>query len=304
MNHSGASPSVSASEIIRAELFDSGLHPKTIGLSGALDASSWRLVHLERGNAEILEAQTAFRLVAPAIMIQPWTSEHRLRISAGARGSHVLLGSTALFNAIGHRPESGELRALTETRALVALGDKAGLRDTVSGLVQGILREVAGGGAASRTVVEALLRVLLIEFWREQGAAQVGQRTGQSGRQLMARFNSLVEVHFRDRWTVARYAEALGISADRLNDICRREGGRAPREIIVARTLVEARLLLKNSLHSIDQVAGLLGFTSAAHFNRFFKAAEGVPPGRFRQAQQNVPPQPTQKQGAALFEWP
>ena len=285
-------------------MIDTGLHPKTVGIAGAVDGPSWRLAYLERGHAEISRGAQAFRLDAPAALLHSWTPEHRLRISAGAAGALLLIGSTALANAIGHRPESADLRFLVERRALIGLTDREGLREAVAQPFAGILRELAEGGAASRSVIEALLRVLLIQFWREQGSARAGEAAGQSGRRLIVQFNNLVEVHFRDRWSVARYASALGVSADRLNDVCRRVRGRTPRAIIVARTMTEARLLLATSFHSIDQIAGLLGFSSAAHFNRFFKAEEGIPPGRFRRDHAEAAPRRSEPGSGDLFDWP
>lgn len=287
--------------MIRGETIDTGLHPKTVGIAGAIDGPSWRLIFLRQGHAEIFRGADAFRLDAPAALLQPWTPEHRMRISAGAAGALLLIGSTALANAIGHRPESAELRFLVERPALIGLAERPGLRDAVARPVAGILRELTESGEASRTVIEALLRVLLIQFWRGQGGARAGAAPGQSGRQLLAKFNNLVETHFHERWTIARYASALGVSADRLNDICRRVRGRTPREIVVARTMTEARSLLATSFHSIDQIAGSLGFSSAAHFNRYFKAEEGIPPGRFRR--RHTEAAPSRGEGG-LFDWP
>jgi AraC family transcriptional activator of pobA len=112
----------------------------------------------------------------------------------------------------------------------------------------------------------------------------------------------LVERHFRDRWTVARYAAALGVSRDRLGDICRRIRGRSPSDLIAARVAGEARLLLANSTNSVEQIAALLGFHGAANFNRFFRRATGEPPGRYRARQaRGAPDGPAPRRP---YEWP
>lgn len=82
--------------------------------------------------------------------------------------------------------------------------------------------------------------------------------------------------------TVARYAQQLGISRDRLNDLCRRAHGRPSDRLIRDRLALEARIYLQSSSLTIDQIAAALGFSSAAQFCRVFSRAEGRPPGRYR----------------------
>lgn len=292
------------SEAIRAEPFQSALHPRTIGRAGAIEMPSWRLVHLQRGHAEIQAGADVFALEAPCVALVPWRDELRLRIPAGAVGAHVLLGAAIINNAIGPVPEAADLRLLAERRAHLRLEGKTGQREAVEDIMRGILREATSEGPAARSAVEALLRVLLIQLWRGQGAPHEDELPSARGGRLFAQFTNLMEVHFRERWTVGRYAEVLGISRDRLTDICRRSRDRTPGDMIVERTMAEARQLLANSAHPLDHVAGMLGFHSTAHFGRYFRSYEGVPPGRFRNMQREGRPEVPQESTAPLFEWP
>ena len=292
------------SEIVRAETFESALHPKTIGRAGAVDAVSWRLIYLDRGEAEIITDGQSFHLSAPCVTWHPWTTEHRLRIGAGTVGAHILFGFSAVANAIGHQPESSDLRFMVDRRGHLPLSGTPSIAETMSFAIDRIVKETQSGDVATRTVIEALLRIILIQLWRAQGGPSVSDTSGAGSQRYFTRFTNLIEVHFRDRWTVARYAKVLGISADRLTDICRRVRGRTPRQIISARTGVEARLLLESSLHSIDQIGGLLGFQNAAHFNRFFKSLAGVPPGQYRRNKANLRPISEAEESADLYQWP
>ena len=295
---------VTASEIIRAESFEAALHPKTIGRSGAVDAASWRLIYLDRGEADILRGGQNFHISAPCVIWHPWTADHRLRIAAGAVGAHILFGSAAVANAIGHQPESNDLRFMVDRRAHLSLRGQGDSSAEMIFAIKSIVAETQTGALAARTVIEAFLRIVLVQLWRAQGELAGGEAMGSGSQRYFNRFTNLVEVHFRDRWTVARYAVALGISSDRLTDICRRVRGRSPRQIISARMGLEARLLLENSLHSIDQISGLLGFQSAAHFNRFFKTLAGMPPGQYRRSKAELRPADAAEESVDLYQWP
>jgi AraC family transcriptional activator of pobA len=292
-----------ATDLIRAEPIESALRSRIIGRADAVLGTSWRAVHLRRGEVEVLSPAGATLLVGPAVAWLPWSDGMRLRIAAGSVGVHVLAGQAAVTNAIGYKAESADLRIVAGRPILAPLSGEGRTADVVGQCFEGMLAEVRGQGTSAMTVIEALLRILLISLWRMQGARVESTAATSSSRQLATRFNTLLEAHFRERWTVQRFAQALGISADRLTDLCRRTRGLSPKEIIDARTAIEARLLLEGSTASIDQIAHELGFDSAAHFNRFFRRAAGIPPGRYRQAVRNAPPV-AQPAGRALYEWP
>ena len=292
-----------ASDLLRAEPIESGLRSRIIGRADAVLGASSRALHLRRGEVEILSPHGATRLVGPAVAWLPWTDGMRLRIAAGSVGVHVLAGQAAVTNAIGYKAESSDLRAVAGRPVHASLAGEGRAADVLAQCFDGILFEVREQGTSAMTVIEALLRIVLISLWRMQGARVGGAATASSSAHLATRFNTLLVAHFRERWTVARVARALGITTDRLTDLCRRTRGQAPKEIIDARTAVEAKLLLESSTASIDQIAHELGFTSAAHFNRFFRRVTGEPPGRYRQKRQSDLSR-AQQVGQALYEWP
>ncbi len=295
-------------DAIRAETFQSALHPRVLGRLGAFAGPAWRLVQIEQGDAEVIDGAETHRLIGPSVLLQPWQRDTRLRIGAGAAGVHILISANTLAGAIGHKPESPELRFMSEQRAQIALAGHPELERAMGQAIQIMLEETSRMSAAAHTVIEAALRIVMIHLWRAQDIqpateAAVGTAASTT-RRLQSQFNNLVEVHYRKRWTVEKYASALGITADRLNDICRRARGRTPRQVIASRVGLEARLLLENSLHSLDQIASDLGFTSTAQFNRFFKSIHGIPPGQFRRRRDNHAESPIEVTPPDLFQWP
>ena len=271
-----------AAGIVRAGTLDGGLRPRVVGLAERLNGPSWFAVLIESGSARFSDEDVSVE--GPALAWRPWSSEVRVTFQAGATGTYVILGPTALANAVGHMPETRELREMADRQMVCQLNASGDVFQALRAVFHGVSREIGSDGAAAHAVVEAYLRVILVEVYRA-GRSQLtaGDRPAASHR-VFAEYGALVEAHFRDRWSVNDYAEALGVSRDRLGDICRRVRGLGPKELVDRRVAIEARLQLENSSNSIQQVAGLLGFSSAAQFNRFFSRTVGRPPGAYRDA--------------------
>jgi AraC family transcriptional regulator, transcriptional activator of pobA len=99
---------------------------------------------------------------------------------------------------------------------------------------------------------------------------------------LFTRFRMLVEAHFTEHWEVARYAGVLGLTADRLNRICRQQANTSAFEIIQDRLLREACRRLIYVVVPVSQLAHELGFADPGYFGRFFKRRTNLSPNQYR----------------------
>lgn len=294
-------PGFHDSNAVRAGALEGALRPRILGLAESLPGPSWCAVLIENGAGAVAgEAQS---ITGPALGWRPWGGRSRIRFEAGAVGTYVLLGESALANAIGHMPESRDLRAIAERVVTVSLAGNRGAMAPMRAAFLGIRRELGSGGAAARAVVEAYLRVILVTVYR--AALPDGEEPDRASpsHRTFRRFSALVEQHFRSRWTVNDYAAALGLTRDRLGDVCRRVRGLGPKEVIDRRAMREAQLLLETSGLSVGEIAGALGFASAAPFSRFFARHAAQPPGAYRAAflrgaETGV------SDPARLFDWP
>lgn len=99
---------------------------------------------------------------------------------------------------------------------------------------------------------------------------------------LLARFLAAVDLHYKDRWTVEDYVAALGSTPYLLNMATRSRLGQPASQIIVERTIIEAKRLLLYTALGVAEVAFALGHSDPAHFGRMFRRAVGLSPASWR----------------------
>lgn len=269
---------------MRAERIESSLHPRSWSFNRQAENAARQLVLLTDGAGEAEAGETRLAIAAPAAVWVGDGKPGRLRVDAGATGYRCWAPDTMVTAAIGDQPESMGLRHLSDRNFVLTL---AGVEDQAGVLERccnGVLNELRQPLDGSMLVLSALLRIMLVAMLRVAGGAQAappasGERSG-----LLQRFRQLVEMNFRSHWTVARYADALGISTDRLHAICTSGIGKSPKALISERLAHEAALRLERSSLTIEQLGHVLGFNDPAHFSSFFRRMTGMPPGRYRKA--------------------
>jgi AraC family transcriptional activator of pobA len=100
---------------------------------------------------------------------------------------------------------------------------------------------------------------------------------------LYTRWVVLMEAHYREHWPVARYAERLGLSTERLNRLVRAETGLNAQALLHARLFREACRRLVHVAAPVSRIGFELGFDDPAYFCRFFKRHAGCGPREYRQ---------------------
>ena len=98
----------------------------------------------------------------------------------------------------------------------------------------------------------------------------------------LEKFRNLIDEHIRHRWSVAQYAEQLGVSAGQLSRLTRESLGKSSIDLINERVLIEAQRELIYTNASIKQIADGLGFEDESYFGRFFRKHLGVSPQAYR----------------------
>lgn len=101
---------------------------------------------------------------------------------------------------------------------------------------------------------------------------------------LTQRYLSLLDEHYAERWSVTRYAEALGTTPYKLNSALRRCTGQHAAELMRKRFATEAKRLLIFTDLAIADIAYSLGYQDTSHFSRAFRDITCASPTEIRQA--------------------
>jgi AraC family transcriptional activator of pobA len=237
-------------------------------------------LYLSRGEAVATVDSERATLPAPAIVWLPADVPHGYEFAANSDGFVVTI-SQDFLTAILPAEARQDLGPAIEQAFFSTLGeDETGI--DAHAAFQGIDHAVGLGGAAVRTIVEAQIKLLLALIVRLRALHGFSARAQPPEAAILRRFRQLVEAHFRQHWPVADYAEALGISDDRLHALTSRAAGLPPKEILQRRLLLEAKRHLLYTPMSVKEIAYDLGFADAAYFSRFFARRAGRAPSAYR----------------------
>jgi AraC family transcriptional activator of pobA len=100
--------------------------------------------------------------------------------------------------------------------------------------------------------------------------------------ELHRRFADLLERDFAAHHDVAHYAEALAVPAAALSRALVALTGRATKELILERVMVEAMRLLRFTELGVGEVAHRVGYDDPLYFSRAFKRHAGRAPQAYR----------------------
>ncbi|WP_157384595.1 helix-turn-helix domain-containing protein [Nitratireductor soli] len=256
------------------------------GVKSALSPVAWTL-HGNRNRAFVLISgagrlaieSTVVPLAAPCVLWLPAGKPATLTLDAGARGASLAASELALGRAIPMGPIGAEVKDALFHPVLGVKVAPATAQDLCRS-IEVIGEELRGDRPGAQDAARYHLVLVLIAVWRMSSPRPAEQQPAP--RAMVRNFLHLVELHVRDHWSVGDYARFLSISRGRLGSAVKRVTGRTPLELIHARLVSEAEILLGGTNLQAAEVAEMLGFKDAGYFNRFFKREMGVSPGRLR----------------------
>ncbi|MGO3029080.1 4-hydroxyphenylacetate catabolism regulatory protein HpaA [Pseudomonas helleri] len=142
--------------------------------------------------------------------------------------------------------------------------------------------EIGNQAAGQGTAVLNLTRLVLISLLRLCANSLTATPARHEDLQIFHRFNELIEAHYLEHWTLGKYADSMGVTEARLNDVCRRVADLPSKRLVLERLMQEARRLLLFTGHSANEICYQLGFKDPAYFSRFFQRYAQMTPGEYR----------------------
>lgn len=260
----------------------SALGPRRHALSSERGGLPRAAILVPSGRATLCDGQNVVELKGPGLALVSVQPQHYLHLAAGTPAQIISFSDLLLVDAIGKGAESVPLRYLAERRLVASNEQNAEQFEDLAHAFRAVERELTREDNASWRFLTAQVVVIMIQSWRLSGMEAVGHQSANTQGALLMRFRHMVELHFREHWRIGQYAQALGLSHDRLHDICVRTLKRRPLDLVHDRLAHEACLQLVRSGLSIEQIAADLGFRNTTHFTRLFRVRTNSTPARYR----------------------
>ena len=147
-----------------------------------------------------------------------------------------------------------------------------------------IEEELTTNESGQEEMLRVYLKQLIIRatrIWKKQELHQVQDGTN-SDMEFYRDFSRLVEIHYKEKHSVADYADLLGFAPKTLTHKFKRLHLSQPNEVIKDRIILEAKRLLTYTQMSAKEIAYHLGYDDPAYFNRLFAQKVGDTTTNFR----------------------
>jgi AraC-like DNA-binding protein len=131
-----------------------------------------------------------------------------------------------------------------------------------------------------RTYLKQLL-IRATRQWKKQHLEKTVTEQN-SGLDFFRKFTVLVDAHYKEKHTVADYADVLAMAPKTVTHKFKRLKLPQPNEIIKNRIILEAKRLLVHTSMTAKEIAHGLGYDDPAYFSRQFMVKTGVSPSSFR----------------------
>lgn len=245
----------------------------------------FQLHYLTRGAVRVYLDDQQYSESAPLFFLTPPTIPHAFVTHPDSEG-HVLTVRQQLVWPLleAHRSQSGEPRLVSPTCVALGAPDArhASEVEHLDRLFAMLADEFGQQLPARNASLQALTQLVFIALLRLSAEPVKNQHVRHDNLQIFHRFNALIEDRYREHWPLSRYAEAMGVTEARLNDICRRIADLPSKRLVHERLMQEARRLLLFTAGSVNEIGYQLGFKDPAYFTRFFSREAGMTPSEYR----------------------
>jgi AraC family transcriptional activator of pobA len=162
---------------------------------------------------------------------------------------------------------------------LAAIGQGIAIADDLVPDVQSVfvqLLKESGGNHLFRTeVLKRYLKIFLIYLTRQLEDTRIVTKPARNA-DIVQRFFTLLEQHYKVKKMVVDYAEMLRYSPNYLNETVKKTTGKSAGRHIRQRIVLEAKRKATYSDFCMKEIAYNLGFCDLAHFSKFFKSEAGI----------------------------
>lgn len=133
-----------------------------------------------------------------------------------------------------------------------------------------------------RSLLEALFFETLGVYMARSADKEIDTGYGRRKDTLLTDFVSLISNEYRQQRSVAYYAAKLCVSPKHLSAIVKEVSGRTASQWIDSYVITEAKLMMRHSGMTIQEISSELNFPNQSFFGKYFKNLTGMSPREFR----------------------
>ncbi len=241
----------------------------------------FQIMLITEGSANAVLDNENTQLIAPCLILIPAGTVHGFHFAPATQGRIISVALGFLEHNSRAMDQDFMLEMINQTIVLPYVHSDLHF-EAVKKLIDQILCEFGYPQVGRAIVFDSLLRTLLIHVLRHKKIEQIKQTTHSHQRTILNRYRTLIETHYKQRWTVADYATEMCMTESKLNRICKSFTQKSAFEVVQDRILLEAQRYLIYTNASLDEIAYDLGLNDAAYFCRYFKKRTGITPRAFK----------------------
>ncbi len=169
----------------------------------------------------------------------------------------------------------------------VGLQYKGGFRDPlIEQIARQVHAELIDPAPAGKLLVENLASALGVHILRHHSsldrAPPLPSVRGALDTRRLQRVVDFIEAHLGEGLTVEALANEACLSPFHFARAFKATTGKAPHRYLTDRRIARAAAMISDGRRSLAEIADECGFSSQAHFTRWFKQIVGVTPGAYR----------------------
>lgn len=293
-------PNINIGQVYDQRYSDSEVHYDRLGnLAGFFGRNMpvhrhdrfFQVHYVKSGTVRVYLDDQQYIEAGPMFFLTPPTVAHAFVTEADSDG-HVLTVRQQLVWQLIEADASLLPAGMQVQPACVALGNLPAEYKAEAQRLQGWLDALSDEFATQQpgreAALQSLTRLIMISLLRLCPNSLESTPARHEDLKIFHRFNALIEAHYLEHWPLARYAQQIGVTEARLNDVCRRIADLPSKRLVLERLMQEARRLLLFTGSSANEICYQLGFKDPAYFSRFFQRYAQMTPGEYRLRQSGL----------------
>lgn len=246
----------------------------------------------ERGTLEICYNECSHLLTASSlIVLRPGRILRSYKASDDFRGHCIVVGTSLLGNTL---PTMSRLLPcilqFMDNPVIKLSKEELSTQIMMRNAIMHVIQHPEPGHEYHKDVVRTLSEAMFFDtlgIYMAHAPEETESVSPLRKNTLLLDFIRLVESNFRIHRSVKFYARELCVSAKHLSAMVKEASGRTAGEWIDAYVINEAKLLLRNTGMTIQEVSMSLNFSNQSFFGKYFRHLTGVSPRVFRVSSPN-----------------